>query len=301
MIMKNNSTGIMPKNISIEGAPKIGEGAHGEVYRISEDTIVKVYRSFVSMDMIKREKELSRWAFVNQIPTAISFNIVEVGDRYGVVYEILNARSAADYVNESEANLEDFTVKSVELMNKIHAIDVEPGKLPDMKEMTLSWVDICRKYLPSEICDKLKSYVQAVPDSNKLLHADFHLGNIMVSDGELMLIDMDTLCTGDPIFEMATIYNSYMEFVSIDEQAAAFLGIDVPTAHSIWDKTLKLYTDCDRNAMNEIIIKARLLGCIRIIGFMDKQERPESEICINACVRDIKALIRDCIQEGKTQ
>ncbi len=34
--------------ISIENAPKIGEGAHGEVYRIAEDTIVKVYRPTVS-------------------------------------------------------------------------------------------------------------------------------------------------------------------------------------------------------------------------------------------------------------
>ena len=32
------------REISLEGAEKIGEGAHGEVYRIDEETIAKVYR-----------------------------------------------------------------------------------------------------------------------------------------------------------------------------------------------------------------------------------------------------------------
>ncbi len=51
------------KEISLEGAVKIGEGAHAEVFRISEDTIAKVYRPLVTLDAIKKEKELSRWAF----------------------------------------------------------------------------------------------------------------------------------------------------------------------------------------------------------------------------------------------
>ena len=280
------------KRVSIDGAPKIGEGAHGVVYRISEDTIVKAYRPFVSLDKIKREKELARWAFVNNIPTAISFDIVEVGDGYGVVFELLNAKSAADYVNESVENLEDFTKKSVELMNNIHSVEVEPGKLPDMKQQTIGWVEKCRKYMSSDVCDKIEAFVRSVPDSNMLLHADYHLGNIMVSGDELMLIDMDTLCTGDPIFEMATIYNSYKEFPSINEEAVAFLGIDMPTAERLWDNTLKLYTGGDREAMEDTADRAQLLGCIRVIDFMDrKPEHPESSKCIEICTRDIESLI----------
>ena len=45
------------RNISIDGAPKIGEGAHGEVYRIDGDTIVKVDRPSVDLDAIRREKK----------------------------------------------------------------------------------------------------------------------------------------------------------------------------------------------------------------------------------------------------
>ncbi|MCR4591502.1 MAG: phosphotransferase [Lachnospiraceae bacterium] len=277
------------RELNIDGAPKIDEGASGEVYRIADDTIVKVYRPGVSLDTIKKEKELSKWAFVHGVPTAISFDIVRVEDRYGVVFELLNACSASDYINRSKSNLEDFLVKAADLMKIIHSIEVAPGELPDMKKLHLEWLERCRQYLSSDICSRLKTLVEEVPDSHMLLHGDFHLKNIMMSGDELMLIDMDTLCVGDPIFEISTIYNSYKEFPSISPEAAVFLGIDVDTADRIWERTLELYMgDADRAAVSDTVRRARLLGCIRIIAYMDiNSEHPESKMCIDACVKDI--------------
>ncbi len=277
------------RQISITDAPKIGEGAHGEVYRIAEDTIVKVYRPTVSMEAIQREKRLSKWAFVKGLPTAISFDIVNVGDRYGVVYELLNARSAADYIKESAENFENFVSRSVELMDRIHAIEVMPGELPDMKMQTIGWIANMDRYLPFDACDKLTKIVEKVPDSHTLLHADFHLKNILISGDELWLIDMDTLCAGDPVFELATIYNSYMEFPSISPDAAAFLGIDVETATHIWERTLKLYLgDKYENEAKETARMAQVLGCIRIMDFADRRpEIPDRDSILKTCRTDI--------------
>ncbi len=285
----------MLREISIDGAPKIGEGAHGEVFRIADDTIAKVYRPGVSMETIRREKELARWAFIHGVPTAISFDIVRVGEQYGVVYELLNARSASDYVRESPANLDDFVKKSVDLMNMIHSIEVMPGELPDMKEQTFGWIENSRDHLSSDICDRLETLLSGVADSHTLLHAVFHLKNIMVSDGGLMLIDMDTLCIGDPIFELATIHNSYREFPSIAPEAAMFLGIDVDTAFRIWDRTLELYMgDADNMDVLDTARKAQIFGCIRIIDFVDRhREMPDREKCLKTCIADITRLITD--------
>ena len=283
------------REISLEGAEKIGEGAHGEVYRIDEETIAKVYRESEPLEKIRKEKELSKWAFVKGIPTAISYDIVRAGYRYGVVYELLNARSASEYVSESEENLEDFVVKSVELMKNIHSIEVKPGELPDMKVQTLEWIEKCREYMSDDICDWLKRLTEKLPDSHTFLHADFHLKNIMIVNGQLMLIDMETLCAGDPIFEMATMYNSYREFPSMAPEAAAFLGIDVDTAARIWDRTLELYTEgAGEEARLDTERRAQIFGCIRIIDFFDRhREHPAREMGIETCVRDItKRFIR---------
>ncbi len=276
------------RQISTKGAEKIGEGAHGEVYRIAEDTIVKVYRPTVSMEAIRREKQLARWAFVKGLPTAISFDIVRVGELYGVVYEMLDAHSASDYIKESDANFERFVSKSVELMNQIHAVEVMPGELSDMKEKTIGWIKKLEKYLPSYACDKLMKLTEKVPASHTLLHADFHLKNILVTGDELMLIDMDTLCAGDPIFEIATLYNSYMEFPSISPMAAKFLGIDVETANRIWERTIKLYTEYTGEDEKEITRKAQILGCIRILDYADRQIGiQDREIILKTCKEDI--------------
>ena len=277
------------RELSIDGASKIGEGAHGEVYQISEDTIVKVFRPFVTMDEIQREKELAKWALIKRLPTAISFDIVKVGERYGVVYEMLDACSTSDFIQRSDENFDMFIEKSVELLKRIHSVSVSDGELPDMKEKYLRMAEVCRTHLSDECYGKLINLINGVPDSHFLLHADYHLKNIMISRGRLMLIDMDTLCYGDPIFDLATIYNSYRQFPSISSNAAVFLGIDVDMAYRIWERTLDAYLGyVSPSKRDDVERKAQILGCVHIIDFAERRmKNEEGELCINVCTRDI--------------
>ena len=277
------------REVSIEGCPEIGRGAHGIVYRLAPDMLVKVYNPGIPIESIRKERELARWAFVKGVPTAIPFDIVRVGEQYGTVFELLDAISSSDYIAESEDNLEDFISRSVELMKEVHSVEAEPGELPDMKQQTIGWLEKVRGLLPEEKFKKLQQIVNDVPDRHTILHADFHLRNIMIAKDGLMLIDMDTLCTGDPIFELSTVYVSYRQFPSIDPMAAAMLGIDVKTANHICDRTMELYLgESGTQRMEETIKKARILGCVRIIDFMDRhRDHPATEMCINRCLHDL--------------
>jgi uncharacterized protein (TIGR02172 family) len=277
-----------PRQISIDGAPLVGAGAHADVYRLDDETVVKLYRPFVTMESIEREKKLSRWAFVKGIPTAISFDIVKAGDRDGIVYELIKARSVSEYIQEAEGNFDIFVRKYMDLMHQIHSVEVKPDELPDMKKQALGWAETCRNYMSSDICNRLISLVEEISDCHTLLHADFHINNILVCGDELMLIDMDTLCFGDPIFEMSSLYNSYIEFPSIDPVAAKIFGIDVETARRLWDSSLELYLGGDKDKKNEFARKVLLLGCMRIIDFMNRhKDHPGFERCINICSQDI--------------
>ena len=73
------------RKLSVDGCEVIGNGFYGTVYRLDEETIVKVYREGTSLDSIKREIGLARKAFVLGVPTAIPYDIVQVGDLYGSV------------------------------------------------------------------------------------------------------------------------------------------------------------------------------------------------------------------------
>lgn len=64
----NSKDGIMEdkeyKFVSVKDCGLIGKGMHGSVYQLNDEQIIKVYHDKTSLDLIKREYELSRKAFV---------------------------------------------------------------------------------------------------------------------------------------------------------------------------------------------------------------------------------------------
>ncbi len=81
--------------VSVDGAEEIGRGANGTIYRIDKDSVVKVYKNPEALKDIQHEREVAKLALILGIPTAISYDVVKVGDSYGSVFELLNARSFA--------------------------------------------------------------------------------------------------------------------------------------------------------------------------------------------------------------
>lgn len=253
--------------LSVDGCEVIGEGANGKVYRIDADTIVKVYKNRDALEEIHNERELARKAFVMGVPTAIPYDVVKVVDLYGSVFELLNAKSFAKLMIAHPEQTEQFAKESVEILKTMHSTMLKPGELPDKKQEALVWANYCKDYLPEEIGNKLVALVEAIPDTNNMLHGDYHIKNIMQQNGENLLIDMDTLAMGHPIFEFAAIYAAYIGFSCIDkENVFHFLGIPYEQAQVFWKATLRDYFETDDEAVLQkiedqaaVICYARLL------------------------------------------
>ena len=275
------------RTLSVEGCEVIGQGANGKVYRIDPDTIVKVYYNPDSLPEIQRERELARAAFVLGIPTAIPYDIVRVEGGYGSVFELLNAKSLAQLI-AGGMSVDEAAGISVELLRQIHATVVKPGSMPDMRAVALDWADFLKDYLPAEQYEKLHALVAAVPEDDHMLHGDYHLKNVMLQNGETLLIDMDTLCHGHPIFELASMFNAYCGYSELDHSISqSFLGISHELAVEFWKKSLALYlgTD-DEAACRAVEEKACVIGYTRIMrrrirrdGFSTDEGRREIENC----------------------
>ena len=255
------------RRISVEGCEVIGQGANGKVYRIDPDTIVKVYLNPDSLPEIQRERELARAAFVLGVPTAIPYDVVRVGEGYGSVFELLNATSFAKLLINGEKTLDEVATMSIDLLKLIHGTVIKPGTMPDMKAVAVDWAEFLNDYLPADQAEKLVSLVKAVPEDDHMMHGDYHIKNVMLQNGESLLIDMDTLCHGHPIFELASMYNAYRGFSETDhDNVKEFLGIDWDTSSAFWKKSLELYLDTtDENRITEVEDKARIIGYTRIM------------------------------------
>ena len=275
--------------ISVEGCEAIGEGANGKVYRIDRDTIVKVYLNPDALPEINRERELARTAFVLGVPTAIPYDVVRIEDGgYGSVFELLNAESFAKLLINGEKSVDEIAKMSIDLLKIIHGTVVKPDSMPDMKAVALDWADFLKEYLPAEHYQKLHDLISAVPDDNHMMHGDYHIKNVMLQNGESLLIDMDTLCHGNPIFELASMYNSYCGYSELDHSIdEKFLGITYDTAKELWDKCLRLYLDgFDEDQVKAVEDKAKIVGYTRIMrrrirrnGFDTPEGRAEIENC----------------------
>ena len=272
--------------ISVEGCEVIGQGANGKVYRIDPDTIVKVYLNPDSLPEIHRERELARAAFVLGIPTAIPYDVVRVGEGYGSVFELLNATSFAKLIINGEKDADEVAAMSIELLKLIHSTKIKPGTMPDMKAVALDWADFLKDYLPEDKYKKLHDLVAAVPDDMHMMHGDYHIKNVMLQNGEALLIDMDTLCHGYPIFELASMYNAYVGFSDTNHhQVEEFIGLSYDTAVHFWKESLRLYLgEPDEERFKEVEEKAQLIGYTRILrrrirrnGFDTEAGRAEIE------------------------
>ena len=258
------------RSVSIDNCKVIGRGACGTIYRLNKECIVKVNHHPDSLDDIKRERELAKSALVLGIPTAIAFEIVRVGDRYGAIYELLNAKTIADILRDEPDKIDWCAEEYVSLLRLIHSTEVPPGKLPVMKDKVIDWGMFMKNHLPAETGDKLLSLIEAVPDNNHMIHGDYHTKNIMVTGEEVLLIDMDTIATGDPVFEFASVFNAFIGFY--------FQGFPPEIAREFWHIVLAKYAETDDPAvLQSMEDKARIIGYTRLIRRSIRRDGLETE------------------------
>ena len=253
--------------MSVEGCEFIAKGANGAVYRYDAETIVKTYFAKDALPEIKQERENARRAFVLGINTAIPYGIVRVGDNYGTVTELLNATSVTKLIRQ---NPEDMTLAAkyyIDMLKNIHSIEVDDGEVLDMKETALAWADFVAPHIPEKQAKKLRALIEAVPKQNTLMHGDYHTNNIMVQNGEPLLIDMDTLCMGHPVFELGSMFNAFVGYSELDHQNMMdFFGYSFETAGKFWNMSLQMYLGTEDEAIcRSVAEKAMIVGYTRML------------------------------------
>ena len=197
------------REISVDGCELIGEGGNGAVYRLDEDTIVKVYKAkidAVGLNDINREREYARTAFMNGIPSVIAYDTVKVGDRYGVVFEMLNSDTLGHAMRDNPDKLVEYTDQYVALAKTLHTTELQDGSIERVQDIYHRNIANLTEFCTEEEIALLHGIVDAIPEANTVIHNDFHPGNIMIHNGELVLIDMPMISQGPPICDLVATY-----------------------------------------------------------------------------------------------
>jgi uncharacterized protein (TIGR02172 family) len=233
------------REVSVEGCDLIGSGGFGRVYRTDPETIVKVYNDGITLDMVQHERDTAQKAFLAGVPTAISYDVVRCGKSYGVVYELLNAKTVAQIMDSDRSRVGEMGRKSAGLLKQLHEIRMNPGALPDRKAEFLAWLPNVAPILEPAEVDEIRAFIESVPDRDTFLHGDFNSKNIMVQDdGEFVLIDIGDAALGHPVFDVAGMILPYVFLTRSqypEEEKHRLMGFCVEDGPKMWEAICGAY------------------------------------------------------------
>ena len=76
---------------------------------------------------VEQEIAKARKTFILGIPTAISFGIVSVGNRYGAMFEMVDSDTLSRCISRSPGQVDQFALIMADLAAVIHGIEVSEG------------------------------------------------------------------------------------------------------------------------------------------------------------------------------
>ena len=240
------------RTISIDNLEVIGAGQTGTVYRINPEQIVKVFKGLSDTSIIFKEKNISQNVFLAGVPTAISYDVVKVGDSYGVIYELLNANDLSFFVNQDIDNCDEYIIKFANFLKACHKIELDESKFTqkiDEFRNVLPYLEgvVCNKEELAKLC----AIVDNVPKSKTFVHGDAHIGNVMVQDDEFMFIDMTTAGIAHPIYDLGSMYLLFHLFAKSDARRTSTevtKNMSAEQCERIWQLFLKTYLGTDDEA-----------------------------------------------------
>jgi uncharacterized protein (TIGR02172 family) len=243
----NPRTGKPLREVSTEGCELLGKGGNGAVYRLDPETIVKVYFGTRNTpEKILQNREVTKDAFVHGIPTTIAFDMVRVGDNYGVVYEMINARSLAQEIAANPDKTDDYANMIVDTLMKLHGTEFKPGSLPDSRNRCRADIKATADagFYTSEEVEKLNKIVDKIPYKNTFIHQDFHPGNLMFQNGEIVLIDVEDAGLGHPVLDLSSMHLVYVTAAK-SQWKSTEMGITKQQFFRIWDIIIRKYFNTD--------------------------------------------------------
>lgn len=180
----------------------------------------------------------------------------------------------------------DLVDKLVDVAHSLHTtshqIEGRESIFTSAKELFLHHLSINPILSPEEksLCSQ---FIESIPDRDTLIHGDFHPGNIMLSDGEALLIDIADICYGHPIFDLVTLHFTLVSVPQFskyrDKKGLTRIGLTDEKSSEVWSYFIQKYfadfpTD---NEKSEILEQITALSILRMTCLLTMHNRHFSE------------------------
>lgn len=271
------------RKVSLEGCEVIGQGSHGRVYRLDEETIIKIYHDNSPLSKIEKEREYAKNAFVHGVPSAIAYDVVQTEEGYGLVFELAGAKTVSRAIMEDPSRLQELAVKFGTLLKKLNSTEADPVLYGNIKEIYLNRAKNSEQFFTAEENAQIVQLINAIPEGSGMVHGDYHSNNVMVrADGELVLIDMADISRGNSLYDIgATFLTMYIAGSQHPAATEKVIGLKYDYSKQVWGIVLSTYfgtTDSERlELLGHRCAAFALMRMATTLGIVSKNNKEYAE------------------------
>ena len=174
----------------------IGKGNTAEVYDAVEEKILKLFVKGYPKFAVEHEYKNARIMQSFHLPVPACFEMTEVDNRYGIVYEKVSGCDLYEYMIKNNAGKKGIEI-FYNLQNQI--LNCKCNEL-------MSYKDFIKMIIGDKSPETIKK-LDKLPDGENICHGDFHLWNILIDDsGKAKVIDFMNVCRGPKLYDIARTF-----------------------------------------------------------------------------------------------
>jgi aminoglycoside phosphotransferase (APT) family kinase protein len=163
--------------------------------------VLKLFHPGTGQDNAEREYLATRAVHAAGLPAPAAHEVVEIGGRWGVVFDRVDGPSLFECVQARPWTM----LWSVRLLAELHtAIHRCAGsaELPTLRARLAGKIDAA-DHLPAADRDAARRWLATLPDGTAVCHGDFHPANVLMTARGPVVIDWEGATRGHPLGDVA--------------------------------------------------------------------------------------------------
>ena len=179
-----------------------------------------------------------------------------------MLYELVKANTVSALLENAPWKLETYAEKMGNLLRLIHSSAPKAVSFPKAADIYMDWARKMTPWLHDNEISILLKLIDDIPDADTIVYGNFHVRNVFVQHGELILLNMRGICCGNPIYDLGTAYMIYIN--EAEPLIKRMSGLDAIQAKKFWNVMADAYFDkMDRNFIQEFEQTIRAAALLR--------------------------------------